>query len=222
MFLVSAFASSPSLAYSLPFSPSSLRYWNSNHDLWIYQAHSRLTGVSHHSQLSVKFFKWKPLVAVELREYDLMHSKHGREVLTLHRYNIDRYRLYTSSPSAQERLKQETHQFEDRLVYMVNSRTVSVTSQDLPQSKTKQQTPLDLSCYWTTIGFIQICSLMWIEKSFCRLETCSNNAFVMQWYREKRMLEDSEFVCQQHSVAQVEDDIEEGFSDQSESPLILR
>lgn len=36
------------------------------------------------------------------------------------------------------------------------------------------------------------------------------------------MLEDSEFVCQQHSVAQVEDDIEEGFSDQSESPLILR
>lgn len=36
------------------------------------------------------------------------------------------------------------------------------------------------------------------------------------------MLEDSEFVCQRHSVAQVEDDIEEGFSDQSESPLILR
>lgn len=35
------------------------------------------------------------------------------------------------------------------------------------------------------------------------------------------MLEDSEFVCQQHSVAQVEDDIEEGFSDQS-SNLILR
>lgn len=64
---------------------------------------------------------------VELRKYGLMHSKHGREVLALHRYNIDRYRLHTSNPSAWERLKQETHQFEDRLGYMFNYRTVLVT-----------------------------------------------------------------------------------------------
>lgn len=64
---------------------------------------------------------------VKLRKYVLMHSKHDREALALHRYNIDSYRIHTSYPSAQERLKQETHQFEDRLGYMVNSRTVSVT-----------------------------------------------------------------------------------------------